>query len=1369
MRFVRSVAVCLCGVLLATGAAGESWAQGAEIPPALRDWIGWVVRDHEYRTCPLLVSLAADEEGSYACAWPGELAIDADAGGARFSQRWNVYARSAVPLPGDADEWPQAVRLDGAAAAVTADEEGLPIVWLEAGNHTLDGRLEWSRRPESLRVDERVALVRLTVDGGAVFPLQREGAALWFGRAETEAKESDSLQLEVFRKLADGVPATLMTQVALTVSGEGREETLGKPLPDGWRPIALSSELPARIDGDGTLIVQVRPGSYTLRLTARAPEPLQAVVRPANAVPWPEQEIWSYEAMPRLRVTQAIAANPIDPAQAGVPSDWAQLPAFVLDAEETLKVEERSRGLSDQDRNRLGLTREMWLDFDGDGWSTKDRIGGQMVREWRLDVAAPFVLTRAEEGGEGLLVTQGARPGLTGVEVRQRSVDVAASTRIDGGAGSLPVTGWQQSFDGVSTVVHLPPGYKLYAAPGADLAPAAWISRWNLLDIFLVAISTVLAAWLGGRAFGALVLAYLVLAYQESMAPLFAVLVVIGAALLVKLVPLEGKLATALRWTRTGLLLILVLFALPFVADQVRMALYPQLERWSAEAGEAYPSQTAPILGAVQQEAVQFEARQEPPMPMAPPPPPRAAEEVDKAGSFAQDVFASRKAARRLQRYASNTVVQAGYGEPGWTWSRYELSWSGPVQADQTVRLVVSPPWLTRLTRVAVVLLLALVILRLARDARRGGHPPTRAARHAPTPILAAAALCLPGVLAAQTLPTPELLEELRERVLAAPDCAPTCGHIAAAAVLAEGERVRVALDVAAAERVAVPLPADEGLLAFESLRVDGVSEGGVLRRAGGEWWVVLPRGVHRVELALRAANVDKIGLRFPLRPARITFGGREWEANGIRDERLLTDTLDLVRVRASTEPSAAAATGVAQQFAPFVRVVRRITFGIDWEVVTEVQRIAPDQAAFSVRVPLLPGERVLSSDLKVQDGQVTVPVQAGEGGASWSSQLERVDSLALAAPPLIDRAEVWLIEASPLWNLRHSGVAAVYPEGADWVHEFHPVPGETLALGIARPATAAGTTLAIDGVTLASQVGKRASEHALDLTLRSTQGGQHVIALPPDADVMSVAIGGETVNVRPEDGKLGLPIKPGSQQASIRWRENRAIGVVSRTPPVGLGAQASNVGLTLNLPADRWVLAARGPRVGPAVLYWGELVVMALVAFALSRFRRTPLKLHHWLLLGLGFSTFSWGALLVVVAWLFALDWRGRAAPIRDDTWFNLAQIGLVFLTVIALTFIVVGTAQGLLSTPDMHLVGNGSTPTALRWFADRSEGPLPTAAVFTLSLWWYKAAILAWALWLSMALVGWLKWGWSAYSAHGYWRNPPPRKPSPPPAASA
>ncbi|HEX5952587.1 MAG TPA: hypothetical protein VFY94_05350, partial [Rhodanobacteraceae bacterium] len=85
----------------------------------------------------------------------------------------------------------------------------------------------------------------------------------------------------------------------------------------------------------------------------------------------------------------------------------------------------------------------------------------------------------------------------------------------------------------------------------------------------------------------------------------------------------------------------------------------------------------------------------------------------------------------------------------------------------------------------------------------------------------------------------------------------------------------------------------------------------------------------------------------------------------------------------------------------------------------------------------------------------------------------------------------------------------------------------------------------------------------------------------------------------------------------------------------------------------------------------------------------------------------------------------------------------------------------QGLLGQPDMRVAGNGSTAWSLHWFHDQSTGVLPQAGAFSLPLWAYKGAMLAWALWLANALIGWLRWGFQAWMRGGYWKSAPAQPP--------
>ena len=1363
---MRAFPFCL-GWLVCLLVVGIAHAQ-SNVPTPLEPWRAWVLKGQQFRACPLIAGRAGNAPEDFVCAWPGMLALDADATGASFGQHWKVDAESWIALPGDAEHWPQQVTVDGQPAAVV-DHAG-PALRLAAGNHEVRARIGWRERPQTLRVPQAIGLVTLHVDGKPVAPVQRDGDELTLGRVAA-AVQAESLDLRVYRRLGDGVPAELSTVIEVHASGQAREEIIGPVLPVGFMPLALSGEWPARLDADGRLRVRVQPGNDTLTLTARATAPLAAITAHLPAAPWPRQEIWSYASAPRVSVSVATSAVQVDPNQAQVPSGWRELPAFALVEGSELKIDERSRGLAADEHNRLSLEREMWLDFDGSGWFARDRVHGEMVQGWRFDAAAPFALERAAAMGEGrgdhndeaLLVTRGADQKSSGVEWRTPAVDLGASLRIAAAGAALPVTGWQDSFDQVATTLHLPDGYQLLGAPGADSAPGSWISAWTLLDVFIAAVLVLLAWRLFGVAGALVATAYLVLGYQERGVPLWTLLAVIVLALIARALP-DGRLAWAAIWLQRAALLLLVLLALPFATAQLRYALHPQLQSaggyalgdlvagFSAEGNASRARTPAPSSAGTVEESS--------PMAMSAPPPANAPQAAPAANDKLQTfITVSGSNIRRLDimdHYSESTVVQTGAGEPHWNLGRrYELSWSGPVLPTQSVRLVIAPPWLVRPLRVVLVALLAWLLLRLLRPSLRKTIP---GGAH----MVLAGALAL-GALAAsaltpahaQAFPPDNLLKELRTQLTEAPKCAPDCAAIAKAAVSARGDEIRVALEAHAADRVALPLPVDEKNLVLRSVRVDGVVQDG-LAHVAGKVWLALPRGVHRIELTFGAA-ADKSALAFPLKPMRIEFVGEGWQASGIADDHLLTETLTLVRAR---EGGVARNANDAQQFAPFVRVERSVTLGLDWVVTTQVVRLAPAEGGFTVALPVLAGEHVTTPGLKVENGQLTAAIADGAAQAEWASNLDKGESLALTAPPLTDHAEVWRVVVSPIWHAEFSGVPGIAIDTQEDAHDyrrfaFHPLPGETLAIKVTRPAALQGTTRAIDAVHLGHAVGQRAANSTLTLTIRASQGGEHAIVLPAEAEVFGVTRNGEALNLRPQGDKLSLPLVPGTQTFELRLRDNTPAGFVARTPAIALGLPAANIDLGIDLPADRWLLATGGPAAGPAVLYWSELVVMLLLACALARTRRSSLTLRQWILLGLGFSTFSWFALLVVVAWLFALDWRMRRTSLQSARVFNLVQIALALLTVLALLCVAAAIPQGLLGSPDMHVAGNGSGLQSLRWFADRSTGALPVAYAISLPLWVYKLAMLAWALWLANALVGWLRAGFLAWTQGGYWRS--------------
>ena len=1330
--------------LVAALVAGALHAQlTVAVPAELEGWRDWVLHEKAYRRCPFRFDSAAAAADEFVCAWPGELRLEVDADGGRFEQSWAVYGDSQwIPLPGSADAWPQQVSAGGRALEVVL-RDGEPGVYLAAGEYSVGGRFGWDERPATLAVPTTSGLLSLTVDGARIRLPSVDARGVWLGDVEPTGRVPDSVVVHVFRRVVDEIPTRLDTLIRLDVSGTVREEVLRPVLPVGFTPLALTSALPAVMQPDGSLRLQARPGDWEIVLTARADLVLAEVGLPAPVANMPTEEIWSFQPVPALRAAVAEADRPVDPTQVGSP--WPELPTFRVDAGGGMTVAERQRGFADTN-NELHLSRSLWLDFDGGGFVFADQITGRMRVAWRLDMAAPFALLGATEHGTDLQVT--ASDAGAGIEVRQAGLDVGALGRVET-RGSMPVLGWGSDFQSATATLHVPPGHKLLAATGAD-APASWTGRWRVLDFFVLLIVTVATARLFGRGAGAVALVALVLSYHEPGAPVWTWLNLLAAVALVRVAP-EGRLQRLARSYRLVSLAVLIAWLVPFTIGQIRIAVYPQLQPES--------HRTAPTVGLFEALSGQME--------LAPSPERVVLDSIATATETAKDVgdvvvaSAFQRGANATavySRYPDDALVQAGTAKPDWSWIAYELAWSGPVDSERTMRLVIAPNWLVALLRFATIGALGVFTALFALELFGGQRPDWRRWLRALRGTPAAAALPL-AVMAwdaddrayAAETPSPEILEELERRLLAPPSCAPRCAEIAEASLAVDEDTASMRLTVHALATVAVPLPGSAD--GWRPTRI--ASDGSALpatRDDNGVLWVRLDPGVHELSVSGPIPTGDAVEIPFSLTPRSIRAESTHWAVAGIENRTLSAGSLNLTRLASDADVDAAA--WEPSRLPTFVAVERTIRLDLDWEVGTLVRRIAPAVGAINMVIPLMEGESVVSEQSLTDDGAV-VSMDPAQDRVFWSSTLPRTATVTLVAHVDPPRQEIWRVRIGHMWQVAFDGV----PESnvrqgtaARWA-EFHPRPGESLVLHITRPEAVEGPTLAFDRVLASTDVGGGLRRTTLEVDYRSTRGGTHRLGIPADARLRSVAIDGEAQQIALDEDSLELPILPGQHRATVDWEQALPVATRVSTPVIGLDAPSSNIVVALKMPESRWLLFATGPILGPAILYWSELIALALVALVLGRLKVTPLRWWHWLLLGLGFSTFSWPALAIVALWLVGFGAREAWGAGLSRFYYNVSQVGLGLLTLLAFAAILVGIPAGLLGNPDMHVTGYHSSGQRLTWFADQSATTTPTAAVWSLPMWTYKALILAWALWLSFALVRWLPWVWGRFAARGLW----------------
>lgn len=1369
--------------LLLSGAACAASAAPlprSAVPDPLKSWVPWVMHGHEIFACPA----PYNGEQNRACIWPSRLELQATKDGAAFRYEVQVFGAAAlVELPGEPGRWPQALKANGQVLTATARGDR-PVAQLAPGSHVLTGILRWPRMPDDLLLPRETGSLHLSLNGKLVNRTPDADGRVWLQQSQTETQTTDTLTLRTSRLIEDDIPLRVTTHYTLAISGKPREIQLPAALLPGFVPESLDSPLPARLQLQGQLRLQGRPGQWTVTLRGRFMSPVNALSLPAQQ----PDEIWSFAARNDLRLVSVEGLAAVDPKQVPIPEAWQAYPAYQIKAGETLKFNESRRGNPQPGADRLTLARQIWLDFDGSGYTMQDAISGSLSRSWRLELAPPGVLGRAAVDGNDQPVTRRAGAPADGVELRRGALVLSADSRVHGSGRSLAATGWLADFSAASAQLHLPPGWRLLHASGVDQAEGSWVAGWTLWDFFFVLLGVLASAKLFGPKTAALVAGALVLTWHMPYAPQATWLVLLGLLALTRVLP-AGKLLTTALWGTRLFAGVIGLWLIPYAVQQVRLSLHPGLEYPWLQVADA-PRAAGLAVPAAPAARAPREARSDAPL---------AEQEIRtnqvrekretldmlrKAESKVAQTTLYSGTSSRLAEVDPSVKVQTGPGLPTWTWNAHRLVWQGPVQAAQNLNLMLLPPAGTVVLRLGglALMLAALWALLLGLP----GWPRLRQTPQAPMAsratatglvsvfvaglVLAAgdarsaapvapARLAGPVLNTAAGLPDTQLLDALREKLTAPAQCLPVCADVARLRIEAQGSRVQLRLEVHALVDVMLPLPGQGANWRPTLITVD--AKPAVLRRdAGGALWIALRAGTSQVLLASDVGEVTNVEIALPMPPRDVKVQAEGWTLAGLDARGLASGALSLSR----SLSGAAFPDGGTQSDAlpPFLLVERILHLGLRWSIETRISRLAPSHAPARARIALLEGEAVNDSVVRIEAGHAVVQL-GSEDSASFVSTLQESTRLQLLSAREPNQIEQWRLDPSAQWHVGWSGIAPVQyvePANGRLMPSWQPWPGEAVTLDISKPAGTAGQTLTIDRLRLSLSPGLRATDVSSSATLRSSQGGNHRVQLPEGAEFLGLALDGRSQPIQPQGRELLIPLMPGEHTLRVDWREPRGMGWKFQTTPHGLGAAGVNAATQIKLPPERVVLAVGGPRIGPAVLFWGVLVALLGVAVVLGRSQVTPLRTLAWFLLGLGLAQTSLLGAAAVAGWFFALAVRRRFAPEPGSArWtrnlFNLFQVLLLLWTLVAATFLLNAVRVGLLGYPDLMIAGNGSNASTLHWYQDRFADQIDSAWVVSVPVLAYRLLMLLWALWLAASILKWIKWAWESLGTGGYWRK--------------
>lgn len=1330
---------CLILMLLLTAPSyGSSDNNTVMTPKSLEMWQGWIIHSHPELNC----SLGPKQENRN-CQWRSPLNVVVSGKIIAFNQAVTLEKEDWISLPGEEKSWPQNVRINGKQAKVMS-HDNFPALFLKPGSYDIQGKIVFSETPLALRLPSSFTFIDLKIDGKVISNPSIDNQFLLLNQVKVQPpKTSDAVDIQVFRLIKDGNPFWLETIIRLNVSGDRRIQTLGRALPEGFELSNISSDLPLRIDKDGNMEVQLDTGSHEITLSARlVSNNTSFKIEPRDT--WPQEELWSFQPNRAFRIVDLNGVT-IDGSQTNLPEQWKQFTSYLLKPNQGLTISEKSRGDSKPDQHKLKLERTLWLNFDGSQFTTEENLTGSLGHLDRLTAQPGYTTGRVSINNEDVLITTVNND--QGIEVLPGNININSLGQVTG--NRLSINPWSTPVESASFTVHLPPGYSLFAVKGADDVSNAYLSSWNLWSIFIVILFVVILFKQYGLAAGVVGLLYALAVHKVSGAPsVIILLVVVGVHFVIQSIP-ENKFQVILNRVYQASLILVILSFLPFAVKQARLSIYPQLERPYQIMTEAYTLQEDHFIEN-EKMALQDQDLQQKPMLEK-----KKERLTAKRDSMSVSSSFLAEPSTYTKRYQEGVVVQTGPGMPAWNWNKVYVNWPDPVAAEQSVQMVITPPWVNRLLnliRIALFLMLSYLFLSKQNILK------LKVKTISTNLLIIGFALFFSSLntkpLYADDFPTKELLDEYYQRLSEAPTCAPTCSAYNFVDITANPQSVKLNMTVATIAKVPVALPIDLATIRSATIKVNGQSAK-TMTEEGGIAYLLLDQGMHNIEVQINTADLQQLFLNFTDIPQLADFNGSDWQVSGIDKRSVPTGRIHLRKIK-KKELSQTDKRLSPDPIQPLVKVTRELNLGLDWTITTYVTRVAPSTGAINVRIPLLDGESVTTSDLKVKDKHALLDFSQQTSQKVWHSVLEKKSPIKLASKPSDYFYEVWTLNPSLNWHVSYEGLNPIKSSNNQSQLIWWPLADDNLNIFIERPTPLDGESNTIDSVNLRFEPGKRQSKTSLDLSFRASRGSDYPLALPADAEVTSIIMNGKHIIFEEEAGEIKLPIPPGKSTFNIEWKETNDFKYLSSTPELKL-PKASNISIETLIPRNRWILWVSGPLIGPAILFWGVLIVILSIGFALGLQAWSPLKSWEWMLMGTGIATSFWPITILVVAWFALLALRENI--IHEDTSvkrFRFIQTALGLLTVAMLLALISSVANSLMfGSPEMQITGNGSSSTSLFWYRDVIALQLPSTTVLSLPMWIYQILMLIWSIWLSTSLIRWLKWGWEKFNKHGAWKT--------------
>ena len=417
-------------------------------------------------------------------------------------------------------------------------------------------------------------------------------------------------------------------------------------------------------------------------------------------------------------------------------------------------------------------------------------------------------------------------------------------------------------------------------------------------------------------------------------------------------------------------------------------------------------------------------------------------------------------------------------------------------------------------------------------------------------------------------------------------------------------------------------------------------------------------------------------------------------------------------------------------------QVERKLILGKTWYLETTVTSLFNNSKDYikvnnQVKIPLIPGEKIISENKRVEDGFVLVNLDRDES-QSWRSTVDSLSKIDIKpiSENVLQHFSIDEANTDWLFNIEKNGEKVKATILDLW-------PQDSLVINFDLPQSKKGDFNVVKSVNISSRLGKNDIKNTWEVKVESSLGGSFTIDRNNDKSQILTfkKIDGTDINYQQDGSKLTFFLESGNNTFNIETIEQRKPQLIEENAKWDFGVPTYNYRLQMYNDGDRWILWAGGDMVKPSVLLLGYIILVAIFSFFLAKL--SPMfNGFTWALILFGLTNMPMFLVLLLVLSLAII------AKKESDLSSNTIELGalnhwtkiIVFCSVYAVGVMVCSAAIGLLGSPESFIVsiyGNSD----LVWMTDIYNKT--DAYILSLPQYYFKIFMFLWSLWLAFIIV--------------------------------